>query len=63
MTLPSLDFAQAILFDSEENYAKGLFAGFRQLEAAGLSQIVVEWPRPSGIGLALRDRIRRASAR
>ena len=57
---PPAEFARVISFESEENYARGVFAGFRQLEAEGLN-IVAEWPRPQGIGLALRDRIRRAS--
>ncbi|MCL2009430.1 MAG: L-threonylcarbamoyladenylate synthase [Synergistaceae bacterium] len=58
---PPAKFARVILFESEESYARGVFAGFRQLEAKGLS-IVAEWPEPRGIGLALRDRIRRAAA-
>jgi len=57
---PPAAFARTILFESEENYARGVFSGFRQLEAEGLN-IVAEWPRPLGIGLALRDRIKRAS--
>ena len=57
---PPAEFARVISFESEEGYARGIFAGFRQLEAEGLS-IVAEWPEPPGIGLALRDRIRRAS--
>lgn len=57
---PPAEFASVILFESEESYARGIFAGFRQLEAKGLT-IVAEWPKPHGIGLALRDRIRRAS--
>ena len=57
---PPAEFARVISFESEESYARGVFAGFRQLEAEGLS-IVAEWPEPRGIGTALRDRIRRAS--
>jgi L-threonylcarbamoyladenylate synthase len=57
---PPAEFARVISFESDENYARGVFAGFRQLEAEGLS-IVAEWPKSQGIGLALRDRIRRAS--
>ena len=57
---PPAEFARVILFESEDSYARGVFAGFRQLEAEGLS-IVAEWPKSQGIGLALRDRIRRAS--
>ncbi|MDR1979976.1 MAG: threonylcarbamoyl-AMP synthase [Synergistaceae bacterium] len=62
MTPPSENFARTILFDSEKSYARGMFAGFRHFEAEGLLHIVVEWPRSQGIGLALQDRIRRASA-
>jgi L-threonylcarbamoyladenylate synthase len=58
---PPVNFARVILFDSEESYARGVFAGFREMEAQGLVGIVTEWPRPVGIGLALRDRIKRAS--
>jgi len=57
---PPAEFARVILFESEDSYARGIFAGFRQFEAEGLG-IVAEWPKPYGIGLALRDRIRRAS--
>ena len=60
ISTPPAEFARVISFESEESYARGVFAGFRQLEAERLS-IVAEWPEPMGIGLALRDRIRRAS--
>jgi L-threonylcarbamoyladenylate synthase len=63
-TPPPAEFAWTLLFDSEENYARGIFAAFRNLEAReGCRHIVAEWPRPEGIGLALRDRIRRASGK
>ena len=61
VTPPFASFARTVLFDSESDYARGLFAGFRHFEAEGLHCIVAEWPRSQGIGLALRDRIRRAS--
>jgi len=57
---PPAEFGRVILFESEASYARGVFAGFRLFEAEGLS-IVAEWPKEHGIGLALRDRIRRAS--
>jgi L-threonylcarbamoyladenylate synthase len=63
MTQPSVAFARTMLFDSEDAYARGVFAGFRHFEAEGLRHIVAEWPQPQGIGLALRDRIQRAAAR
>jgi L-threonylcarbamoyladenylate synthase len=62
-TPPPAHFARTVLFDSEESYARGMFAGFRRFEAEGFRHIVVEWPGPEGLGLALRDRIRRAAAR
>jgi L-threonylcarbamoyladenylate synthase len=64
MTPPPAEFAWTLLFDSEENYARGIFAAFRRLEAQeGCRRIVAEWPRPEGLGLALRDRILRASGK
>lgn len=58
---PPVTFARSLCFDSVENYARGLFRGFRELESAGLLGIVVQWPPASGVGLGLRDRIRRAA--
>ncbi len=58
---PPAPFARTLRFDSVENYARGLFAGFRSLESSGLLGIVVQWPPASGVGLGLRDRIRRAA--
>jgi L-threonylcarbamoyladenylate synthase len=59
---PEAAFAWTFVFGSEENYARGLFAAFRELEAKPeCRHIVAEWPEGVGIGLALRDRIRRAS--
>jgi L-threonylcarbamoyladenylate synthase len=62
VTPPFARFARTVLFDSESDYARGMFAGFRHFEAEGLRCIVAEWPQSQGIGLALRDRIQRASA-
>lgn len=61
LTSPSAPFARSLRFDSPENYARGLFAGFRAMESAGVLGIVVQWPPASGVGLGLRDRIRRAA--
>ena len=56
-------FKRAIVFNSKENYAKGIFAGFRSLESNGVRDIIVQWPDTEGIGLALQDRIQRAAER
>ena len=58
LTVPPAHFGRALRFESVENYARGLFSGFRALEAEGLLGIVAEWPPASGVGLGLRDRIR-----
>lgn len=60
LTVPPAHFGRALRFESVENYARGLFSGFRALEAEGLLGIVAEWPPDAGVGLGLRDRIRRA---
>ncbi|MCR5347801.1 MAG: threonylcarbamoyl-AMP synthase [Fretibacterium sp.] len=57
---PPAGFGHILQFTSAENYARGLFTGFRTLEAAWRG-IVAEWPSEAGVGLGLRDRIRRAA--
>jgi len=44
-------------------YAQALFASLRALDATGLDRIVVEAVPEQGIGAAIMDRLRRASAR
>jgi L-threonylcarbamoyladenylate synthase len=52
----------SLVFTSPENYARGLFHGLRTLEASGAAVIVAQRPRShEGIGLALIDRLERAS--
>ncbi|MCS7224715.1 MAG: L-threonylcarbamoyladenylate synthase [Armatimonadetes bacterium] len=46
-----------------EEMAKRLFQGLRWLERQGVSAIVAPLPNEDGMGLALRDRLLRASAR
>ena len=59
---PSVDMSRAVIFTSAENYAHGLFAAFRKLEAEDVSCIAVEWPEDeTGICEGLRDRISRAA--
>lgn len=51
-----------ILFDSAENYARGLFHALRVFEERGANLIAAQWPpSEAGIGRALRDRLTRAS--
>ncbi len=56
-----LKFGKILIFNSLDDYARGLFTGFRAFEAEGLNGIAVEWPPENGVGLGLRDRILRAA--
>lgn len=47
--------------DSIEEYARMLYALFREADAAGVKTLHCEEPDATGLGLALRDRLRRAS--
>jgi L-threonylcarbamoyladenylate synthase len=44
-----------------EELAQRLFAGLRQLDAAGATVIVCPLPPETGVGIAIRDRLRRAA--
>jgi L-threonylcarbamoyladenylate synthase len=46
-----------------EELARKLYAGLRWLDAAGVTVTVCPLPEPVGIGLAIRDRLMRASQR
>lgn len=58
---PVVPFAFVRLFPDVESYARCLFSVFREMEKAGAKVIVADWPEEAGMGLALRDRLRRAS--
>ncbi len=52
----------SLRFSTPENYARGLFHALRILESSGAAVIVAQRPSDeAGIGLALRDRLERAS--
>ncbi len=46
---------------SPEQLAQRLFAGLRVLDGKGVARIVCPLPAPAGLGLALRDRLEKAS--
>jgi len=50
-------------WDKPEELAHRLFAGLRQLDAAGCTVIVCPMPPDQGIGVAVRDRLRKAAAK
>ncbi|MEL6406348.1 MAG: L-threonylcarbamoyladenylate synthase [Chloroflexota bacterium] len=54
--------AQYVLLGQSDNaMAANLFSGMRELDAAELDVIMVQMPEQTGIGLAIRDRLRRAA--
>jgi L-threonylcarbamoyladenylate synthase len=58
---PAVPFDYVRLFPDVETYARYLFSVFREMEKAGAKVIVADWPEEAQVGLALRDRLRRAS--
>lgn len=61
MDHPSLESDRSILFNDLDAYGRGLFAAMRELERLPLDVIIAQWPGDSGVGLAIRDRLIRAS--
>jgi L-threonylcarbamoyladenylate synthase len=59
---PPRSVGESVLFRTVDDYGRGLFSALRHFERAGVAVIVAQWPPPEGIGLALRDRLLRASA-
>lgn len=47
--------------DDQEKLARRLFAGLRELDAAGATVIVCPMPRDHGLGVAIRDRLLKAA--
>ncbi len=58
---PATGFGQAMLCQNVVEYARRLFHFFRQCDAAGVATIYCESVAESGLGVALMDRLRRAS--
>ena len=52
-----------LVCDSVEEYARELFAFFRECDRAGMRVIYCQKVKETGIGTALMDRLRRAAAR
>lgn len=50
-------------WQSEEELARRLFAGLRQLDQAGVALILCPLPAAEGIGVAIRDRLLKAAKR
>lgn len=50
-----------VRFGSVKQYAGGLFSALRKMERSGAGIILAELPPEEGVGLAVRDRLRRAA--
>lgn len=57
-----LDLVATVVAGSIEEYASGLFAALRELDAAGCTVIVAESVEEEGIGRAVMDRLGRAAS-
>ena len=58
---PPVAVGQKIMFPDIDSYARGLFTSMRVLEKSGICVIIAEYPGKEGVGLALRDRLKRAA--
>ncbi len=47
--------------EDQEKLARRLFAGLRELDAAGATVIICPMPEGHGLGVAIRDRLLRAA--
>jgi L-threonylcarbamoyladenylate synthase len=47
--------------EDQEKLARRLFAGLRELDAAGASVIICPLPGDHGLGVAIRDRLLKAA--
>lgn len=63
LSLPFGDILLAKACDSAEEYARSLFAFFRECDREGIETIYCQRVDETGIGAALMDRLRRAEAR
>jgi L-threonylcarbamoyladenylate synthase len=61
LTVPATECRFSRRMASAESYARDLYALFRAADEAGVECLYCELPSPEGIGLALRDRLRRAA--
>jgi L-threonylcarbamoyladenylate synthase len=50
-----------VRFLSVENYGSGLFSALREMERSGADIILAELPPRHGVGMAVRDRLKRAA--
>jgi len=63
MRIPPDGFMKSILFDTLEDYARGLFSALRELESCGASVIIADLPDGAGLGEAIKNRLLHAAGR
>ncbi len=61
ISAPPFPVYEQVRFGSVTGYAGGLFSALRELERSGADIILAEMPPEAGVGLAVRDRLRRAA--
>jgi L-threonylcarbamoyladenylate synthase len=61
VTPPPPGAFKTAMFQSINEYARGLFSALRDLESTGASAIVAELPADVGLGSAVRNRLLRAA--
>jgi L-threonylcarbamoyladenylate synthase len=59
---PNRPFERVLVCSTVDEYARGLFAFFRECDNAGVRMIYCQTVKEEGIGTALMDRLRRAAA-
>jgi L-threonylcarbamoyladenylate synthase len=59
----SVEYTKAVVFQSLDEYAAGLFHAFREMDHLGIEWIECEAVPMDGIGRAIMDRLNRASSR
>ncbi len=63
LTHPPDGAVETIVFKSLEEYAQKLYTSLRELEICEAEVIIADLPRESGLGEALRNRLKRAAGR
>ncbi|MEL6615508.1 MAG: Sua5 family C-terminal domain-containing protein, partial [Bacteroidota bacterium] len=58
---PLAGYGHALVFESVEAYARGLYTALREADARGLARVDAQRVAPVGLGRALMDRLTRAA--
>ncbi|XWK70911.1 Sua5 family C-terminal domain-containing protein [Tunturiibacter gelidiferens] len=61
LTNTSVEIFRWNLIEDTTSLAQTLFAGLHELDARGVAIILCPMPKPEGLGLAIRDRLKKAA--